>query len=87
MLLDLALPDVLVQECKVYYARSMGPAFKAPPPASAEGDAAWWIDEQQSTVLVGRLDQQLAKMTHAEEGSVLDDLQDLVDDRMRVNRC
>lgn len=48
----------------------MGPAFKAPPPAGAEGDAVWH-DEQRLTVLVRRTERPIAGMTHAE--AVLDD--------------
>lgn len=80
-LLHLALPDAVAGAAKVYFARSLGAKFKAPPPAGAEGDAVWHIDEQRLTVLVGRLDQHLAKMAYAQAEGVLDDLQELVDDR------
>lgn len=80
-LLHLALPDAVAGAAKVYFARSFGAKFKAPPPAGAEGAAVWWIDEQRLSVLVGRLDQHLAMMTYAQAEGVLDDLQEQVDDR------
>lgn len=76
--IDLALPDAVAGAAKVYFARSLGAKFKAPPPAGAEGDAVWHIDEQRLTVLVGRLDQHLAKMTYSVVEGVLDDLQEQV---------
>lgn len=79
-LLDLALPDVLVEACKVYYARSLGPAFKAPPPAGAEGDAVWWIDEQRLLVLVGRTEKHFARLSYQQAEDALDDLHENVED-------
>jgi hypothetical protein len=79
--IDLALPDAVAGAAKVYFARSLGAKFKATPPAGAEGEAVWYIDEKRLTVLVGRLDQHLAKMTYSAAEGVLDDLQEQVEDQ------
>lgn len=82
-LLDLALPTVLVGALRVYYTRSMGPAFKAPPAAGAEGDAVWHIDERRLTVLVGRLGSPLAGLTYEKAEDALDALHEKVDEHER----
>lgn len=82
-LLDLALPEVLVNALKVYFTRSLGPAFKAPPPSGAEGDAVWYIDERQMTVLVGRLGCSMAELTYSKAEDALDALHEKVDDHER----
>ncbi len=80
-LLDLALPDVLVGACKVHFARSAGAKFKAPPPAGAEGDAVWYIDERALTVLVGRLDQHLSTFNYQQAEDTLDEIRAQVADQ------
>ncbi|RRS01092.1 hypothetical protein EIP75_22125 [Aquabacterium soli] len=82
-LLDLALPEVLLGALRVYYTRSMGPAFKAPPPAGAERDAVWYIDERRLTVLVGRLSCPLAELTYEAAEDALDDIYEMVDEPER----
>ena len=79
-LLDFAFPDGLIEAAKVYYVRSLGPPFKAPPPAGAEGDVVWYIDEAALMVLVARMRRPLQTMTYDEAEDALDDMHEQVED-------